>query len=135
MADNDDTTSTTSSEQKAKTSPGRGAAAAAKAKQGADFVRLRIAQVVWLVCVLAALVLAAGALLIALQDSVNRGNDLVEFVLDAADRLDLGVFDRDNGVFGFDGKNAETKDALLNWGIAAVVWLVGGKIVDRVIRP
>jgi len=87
------------------------------------------------VCVLAALVLAAGALLIALEDSVNRSNDLVQFVLDAADQLDLGVFDRDNGVFGFDGKNAETKDALLNWGIAAVLWLIAGRIVDRVIRP
>jgi hypothetical protein len=115
--------------------PGRGAAAAAKAKAGADFVRLRLAQLVWLVCVIAALILAAGALLIALQDSVNRGNDLVQFVLDAADKLDLGVFDRGNGVFGFDGKNAETKDALINWGIAAVVWLVVGKIIDRVIRP
>ena len=127
----DDTDDNTASDQK----PRRGAAAAAKAKAGADFVRLRIAQLVWLVCVLAALVLAAGALLIALEDSVNRGNDLVEFVLDAADRIDLGVFDRDNGVFGFDGENAETKDALLNWGIAAVVWLVVGKIVDKVIRP
>ncbi len=126
MADDDTTT-----EQK----PKRGAAAAAKAKAGADFVRLRLAQLVWLVCVVAALILAAGALLIALQDSVNRSNDLVQFVLVAADNLDLGVFDRDNGVFGFDGKNAETKDALLNWGIAAVVWLVAGKIVDRIIRP
>ena len=115
--------------------PKRGAAAAAKAKAGAEFVRLRIAQLVWLVCVLAALVLAAGALLIALQDSVNRSNDLVQFVLDAADQLDFGVFDRTDGVFGFDGKNAETKDALLNWGIAAVVWLIGGRIVDRIVRP
>ena len=63
--------------------PKRGAAAAAKAKAGVDFVRLRLAQLIWLVCVLAALVLAVGALLIALGDSVNRDNDLVEFVLDA----------------------------------------------------
>ncbi len=115
--------------------PKRGAAAAAKAKAGVEFARLRIAQLVWLVCVVAALILAAGALLIALDDSVNRGNDLVEFVLDAADRLDFGVFDRDSGVFGFDGKSAETKDALVNWGIAALVWLIGGKIVDRIVRP
>ena len=121
----------TETEQK----PKRGAAAAAKAKAGADFVRLRIAQVVWLVCVLAALCLAVGALLIALDDSVNRTNDLVELILDSADRIDLGVFDRDNGVLDFDGKNAETKNALCNWGIAAVVWLIGGRIVDRIIRP
>jgi hypothetical protein len=115
--------------------PNRGAAAAAKAKAGADFVRLRLAQLVWIACVLAALCLAVGALLIALDDSVNRSNDLVQFVLDSADWLDLGVFDREEGVFGFDGENAETKDALLNWGIAAVVWLIAGKIIDRIVRP
>jgi hypothetical protein len=115
--------------------PKRGAAAAARAKAGVDFVRLRVAQVVWLVCVLAALCLAVGALLIALEDSVNRGNDLVKFMLDAADQIDLGVFDRDNGVLDFDGENAETKNALCNWGIAAVVWLIAGRIVDRIIRP
>jgi hypothetical protein len=115
--------------------PKRGAAAAARAKAGADYVRLRIAQVIWVICVVAALILAAGALLIALQDSVNRSNDLVQFVLDTADRLDFGVFDLEDGVFSFDGKNAETKDALVNWGLAALVWLIGGRILDRIIRP
>ena len=103
----------------------RGAAAAAKAKAGVDVVRLRLAQLVWLVCVVAALVLAVGALLIALGDSVNQDNALVTFVLDLADKLDLGVFDLEDGVFSFDGKNAEVKDALVNWGLAAIVWLIG----------
>jgi len=94
-----------------------------------------LAQVVWLVCAIAALFLAVGALLIALGDSVNRSNDLVQFVLDTADKLDLGVFDLDDGVFSFHGKNAETKDALLNWGLAAVSWLIAGRILDRIIRP
>jgi hypothetical protein len=115
--------------------PRRGAAAAAKVKSGVELVRQRLAQLVWLVCVLAALVLAIGALLIALGDSVHRDNDLVKFILDAADKLDLNVFDRKEGVFGFNGKNAEVKDALLNWGLAAIVWLIGGRIVDRIIRP
>jgi hypothetical protein len=113
----------------------RGAAAAAKAKAGVDVVRLRLAQLIWLVCVLAALVLAIGALLIALGDSVNRDNELVKFVLDLADKLDFGVFDREDGVFDFDGKNAEVKNALVNWGLAAIVWLIGGRILDRIIRP
>jgi hypothetical protein len=113
----------------------RGAAAAAKAKAGVDVVRLRLAQLVWLVCVVAALVLAIGALLIALGDSVNRDNAAVTFILDLADKLDLGVFDREDGVFSFDGKNAEVKDALLNWGLAAIVWLIGGRILERIIRP
>jgi hypothetical protein len=111
----------------------RGAAAAAKAKAGADFVRLRVAQLVWIVCVVAALILAAGALLIALE--ANTRNDLVTFVLDTADKLDLGVFDRNEGIKQFDGTNHEVKDALLNWGLAALVWLIGGRIVDRLIRP
>jgi hypothetical protein len=24
---------------------------------------------------------------------------------------------------------------LINWGLAAVVWLVGGRIVERIVRP
>jgi hypothetical protein len=122
-------------DDKTEQKPKRGAAAAAKAKAGSDWVRLRLAQVVWLVCVIAALFLAVGALLIALGDSVNTSNDLVQFVLDTADKLDLGVFDLDDGVFSFHGKNAETKDALLNWGLAAVTWLIAGRILDRIIRP
>jgi len=125
VADDDNT----DTEQK----PRRGAAAAAKAKAATDVVRLRIAQLVWLVCVIAALILAAGALLIALD--ANTHNDLVEFVLDTADKLDLGVFDRENGIKDFTGKNAETKEALLNWGLAALAWLIGGRILDRIIRP
>jgi hypothetical protein len=60
---------------------------------------------------------------------------LVQFVIDAADKLDLGVFDREIGIKDFTGKNAEVKDALLNWGLAAIVWLIGGRILDRIIRP
>jgi hypothetical protein len=113
--------------------PKRGAAAAAKAKAGLNLVRLRLAQLVSLVTLVAALILAAGALLIALD--ANTDNALVEFVLDAADRLDLGVFDRENGIKDFTGENAETKEALLNWGLAALAWLIGGRILDRIIRP
>ena len=111
----------------------RGATAAAKAKAGVDVVRLRIAQVVWLLCVLAALILASGALLIALD--ANTNNDLVKFVIDTADKLDLGVFDRENGIKDFTGKNAATKEALLNLGLAAIGWLIAGRILDRIIRP
>ena len=115
--------------------PKRGAAAAAKAKAGTDFVRLRLAQLVWLACVLAALCLAVGALLISLGDSIDQQNDLVKFVLDVADNLDFGVLGRGDGVFDFDGENADVKNALSNWGLAALVWLIGGRIVDRIIRP
>jgi hypothetical protein len=73
------------------------------------------------------------ALLIALD--ANMMNDLVTFVLDTADKLDLGVFDIDEGVKHFTGKNAKTKNALLNGGLAAIVWRIAGRILDRIIRP
>ncbi|MGZ4494975.1 MAG: hypothetical protein ACXVWU_09770 [Nocardioides sp.] len=92
----------------------------------------RIASVVWLVAVVCAAILAVGALLVALK--ANQDNAIVKAVLDAADRLD-GPFSRDNGIFTFSGKDAATKSALVNWGIAAVVYLLIGKILDRVIRP
>ena len=115
----------------------RGAAAAAKAKAGVDVVRLRLAQLIWLVCVLAALVLAIGALLIALGDSVNRDNELVTFVLNLADKLDFGVFSRDDGVAHWKGHSQSvlTKNACVNWGLAAVVWLVAGQVISKLVRP
>ena len=95
--------------------------------------RLVISQVVWLLFVVAALFLAVGALLIALD--ANRDNDLVKFVLGGADRVDLGIFSKDNGIKQFHGADADTKNALFNWGIGAAAWLFVGRILDRVIRP
>jgi hypothetical protein len=96
-------------------------------------IRVRAAQVVWLLAVLCALVLAVGALCVALD--ANRDNALVRFVLDAADAVDLDVFSRGNGIFKFDGADAGTKNALANWGLAAVAYLVVGRLLERVIRP
>ena len=96
-------------------------------------VRTRVAQAVWLLFVLCALLLAVGALLVALK--ANEGNPLVELVLDGADAVDLGVFSRDNGIKEFTGADAATKNALVNWGIGAVAYLVVGRVVDRIIRP
>ncbi|MCW2832673.1 MAG: hypothetical protein JWN68_626 [Nocardioides sp.] len=110
--------------------PGNGKAKAAAA---ASAVRSRIAQVVWLICVLCALVLALGALLVALK--ANGDNTLVQFIKETAGFVDLGVFDRNDGVLKFTGDNAVIKNALVNWGLAAVVWLIIGRILDRIIRP
>ncbi|MGZ4448557.1 MAG: hypothetical protein ACXVW4_02085 [Nocardioides sp.] len=96
-------------------------------------VRVLLARVVWLVFALAALFLAVGALLVALK--ANPDNGLVRFVLDTAARVDLGVFSRHNGIKEFTGSDAATKNALFNWGLGAVAWLVVGRIVERVIRP
>jgi hypothetical protein len=110
----------------------RGRSAGEKVKAGSRAVRSKIASLVWLVAVVCALFLAVGALLVALN--ANQDNSIVQFVLDGADVLD-GPFSRDNGPFTFDGKDAQTKSALVNWGLAAVVYLVIGKIADRIIRP
>jgi hypothetical protein len=96
-------------------------------------VRTRVAQLVWLVCVVCALLLAVGALLVAFD--ANSQNALVRLVLDGADAVDLGIFSRDNGIKEFTGPDAEVKNALLNWGLGAVAYLVVGRILDRVIRP
>jgi hypothetical protein len=108
----------------------------AKAKAVVSSVRMRLAQAIWIVCVIAALILAAGALCVALK--ANTDNALVKFILDTADKLDLGVFSRGkDGVFHWKGPSdaAATKNAVVNWGLAAVVWLVAGKLLERVIRP
>ena len=74
--------------------PGRGA-------QTVTRVRMVLSQVIWLLFLVAALFLAVGALLITLD--ANHDNDLVKFVLEGADRVDLGIFSRDNGIKQFSG--------------------------------
>lgn len=96
-------------------------------------VRIRLAQLVWLVCVVFALVLAVGALTYALE--ANPANDLVDFIRSFADKVDLGVFTLENGVKEFVGKDSDTKNALVNWGLGALFWLVIGRVLDRIIRP
>ncbi|WP_210650710.1 hypothetical protein [Nocardioides sp. SYSU D00065] len=99
----------------------------------ASKIRATVAHLLWLACALAALLLAVGALLIALD--ANRDNALVAFVLDAADVADLGVFSRVDGIKQFRGQGADVKNALFNWGIGAVAWLVVGRVLDRIVKP
>lgn len=96
-------------------------------------IRVTLAQLLWLVCALAALLLAVGALLVALD--ANRSNDLVGFVLRGADFVDLGIFSRTDGIKQFRGQGADVKNALFNWGLGAIAWLVVGRILDRIVRP
>jgi hypothetical protein len=96
-------------------------------------IRVRLAQLVWLLAVLAALVLALGALLIALD--ANRDNALVDLVLRAADFVDLDVFARKDGVKQFEGAGAQVKNALFNWGLGAIAYLVVGRLLERIIKP
>lgn len=111
----------------------KGTGTGTRGRDAVSKIRNTVAQLVWLVCVVCALLLAAGALLIALD--ANNRNDLTTFVLQGADAVDLGVFERNAGVFDFKGQGSEVKNALVNWGLAAVAWLVVGRILDRIIRP
>lgn len=95
-------------------------------------IRTRIAQVLWLLFVVAALFLAVGALCVALD--FNQKNALVDFALSGAEVFDLGVFSREDGIKQFTGSGAETKNALFNWGLGAVAWLIVGRIVERLVR-
>lgn len=95
--------------------------------------RTRLAQLIWLAAVVCALLLAIGALCVALD--ANPENALVKFVLRAARAVDLGVFSTHNGIFEFSGHDHETKNALANWGLGAVAYLVVGRIAERLVRP
>ncbi|HEY1134954.1 MAG TPA: hypothetical protein VGE77_10280 [Nocardioides sp.] len=96
-------------------------------------VRTRVAQVLWALCLVAATLLAVAALCIAVD--ANQQNALVERVLDLATVVDLNVFTLDDGIMAFTGDNAETKNALVNYGLGAAFYLVVGRVLERLVRP
>jgi hypothetical protein len=106
---------------------------AAPAGSTVNSIRSGVATAVWLLAVLAAVILALGALMIALD--FNQKNGLVEFFTSTADNIDFGLFKEFKPGKGESADSVATKNALVNWGIAAVIYLVGGKILERIIRP
>ena len=99
-------------------------------------IRTTAARIFWGVCVFFALVLAAEVLLIAIE--ANEQNDLVMFVRETADKVDLGLFDLSSPIKDFNEKVpnfSDTGTALFNYGLAAIAWLVIGRVPDSVIRP
>ena len=96
-------------------------------------VRAYAARVVWLICLTIALFLAAAAFSYALN--ANADNSLIKLIRGTAEHCDLGWFDRNNGVWKAKPPNAETKNALANYGVAAVVYMVIGRTLERIIRP
>jgi hypothetical protein len=108
---------------------GRGKSKAAMSAVGSGVANIRnmIASLVWLVAVLAAGVLALGALFTAL-DQTNQSNEIVTWILARGHEL-VGPF---KDLFRLEtAKNT----LLVNWGIAALVYLIAGKIVERFVRP
>ena len=97
-------------------------------------IRSKLARVVRLVFGVLATILALGALLIVLRNNINEQNSIVKLVTDVADGIS-GPFSRTDGIFDFSGKNAVAKNALLNWGIAAIVYLLLGRLLANAIAP
>jgi hypothetical protein len=96
--------------------------------------RTKAARVVRIVFSVLATILALGAVLVVLRSNINEQNSVVELITNIADAIS-GPFSLDNGVFDFSGKNAEAKNALLNWGIAAILYLVVGRVLANAIAP
>jgi hypothetical protein len=105
----------------------------ATARSTADLAtwRSRVASFVWLVAVLVALVLALSVLLVALK---LDDSGAVKAIRDLAANIDFGTLFKVDGS-GVEGSNAAVRFALLNQGAAAVIWLVLGKVLDKIIRP
>jgi hypothetical protein len=97
-------------------------------------IRARVARAVRIVFGVLATILALGALLVVLRSNINEDNSVVRLITDTADAIS-GPFSRDDGIFSFEGKNAVAKNALLNWGIAAIVYLLIGRFLANVIGP
>jgi hypothetical protein len=97
-------------------------------------VRDQAARAVRIIFSILAAILALGAVLVVLHNNINQDNSIVKFILDTADNVS-GPFSRDNGIFHFTGKNALSKNALLNWGLAAIVYLVIGRVLANLIAP
>ncbi|WP_327636447.1 hypothetical protein OHB24_41480 [Kribbella sp. NBC_00482] len=107
--------------------PGMGKQALTSVGSGVRKLRNLIASLIWLVAVLAAAVLALGALFTAL-DQTNQSNEIVRWILERGHDL-VGPF---KDLFRLEtAKNT----LLVNWGIAALVYLIAGKIVEKIIRP
>ena len=81
-----------------------------------------------------AVILALGAILVVLRGNINEQNTIVKFITDVADAVS-GPFSLEGGIFDFSGKNAAAKNALANWGIAAIVYLVIGRVLSNAIAP
>ncbi|HZX01597.1 hypothetical protein [Kribbella sp.] len=106
---------------------GKGKQALSSVGSGVRKLRNLIASLIWLIAVLAAAVLALGALFTAL-DQTNQSNEIVRWILERGHDL-VGPF---KDLFRLQtAKNT----LLVNWGIAALVYLIAGKIVEKIIRP
>jgi hypothetical protein len=108
----------------AATAPSRTRVAAARGAWAVGSVLLAIARLVRLIVAIVVLLIAAAVVLRVV--GANPGNVIVRDITDVAKVL-VGPF---KDVFSI--KNAKASMAA-NWGLAAVVWLVVGSLIARLI--
>ncbi len=98
--------------------------------------RLRLSQLVWLLGLLCASILAAGALIVALIGAdAQPTNWMIRFVLSAADHLDFGALSDRKALIDLSVSDESTKEAMANWGVAAVIWVVLGWGLSIFLKP
>jgi hypothetical protein len=87
--------------------------------------RYMLGRLIALTATVVAGIIVAGILLVVLK--ANLGNDIASAVHDAAKWL-AGPFD---GLFSFDNHRTEIA---VNWGIAAAVYFIGGRLLAGFVR-
>lgn len=107
-----------------------------RAEHAAEVARVRLFAASWVRVAFGviAVFFALGALMGACSSYISSTNPLVEFVF-KVDTWFEGPFTRDDGVFSFTGKNAAQLDAVVNWGIASVVYSGIGSLLRALLRP
>ena len=107
-----------------------------RAEHAAEVARVRMvaASSLRLVFGIVAVFFAVGALMSASASFISSTNPLVEFVF-KVDTWFQGPFSRDGGVFSFTGANADKLDAIVNWGLASLVYSGIGSLLRSILRP
>lgn len=88
--------------------------------------RLGLSRAISIVTTVVVLLIVAGILLVVLE--ANPDNGLVSFVTDVAETL-VGPFEK---LFTLDERKTQVA---VNWGIAAAVYLVVGRILAGIAAP
>ncbi|HWU31956.1 MAG TPA: hypothetical protein VN108_03725 [Marmoricola sp.] len=107
-----------------------------RAQYTAEIARVRLvaASATRVVFGVVAVFFALGALMSVANDYISSTNPLVQFVFNV-DTWFQGPFSRDAGVFSFTGANAERLNAIVNWGLASVVYSAIGSLLRSLMRP
>lgn len=93
-----------------------------------------MAVIVKIVFTAIAILLSLGALLVVGQPAISSDNVLVKTIWNIDNFFD-GPFSRDRGVFAFIGDNAVKLNAVCNWGLGAIVYMIVGNVLRSVLQP